>query len=314
MFACARCDNMSSDVATCSICKRHFDFQCAGITETGFRKLGDRRNTWRCPDCRSGSTSSLPTPKESENPSSSVPIDKVQFKLDAIMKQLAPLEALLEDVRSIKHDLATLQKSVEFAHDSIKEYSDSLKSLETKVKVLEERTDIIPALQASITKIENNLRVKEQWARMGNVEIKGIPIKNDENLYDIALKVGEAVGCPIQKTDINFIARIPTQRTDAPKPIIVSLNNRYLKEDLVAAARARKDLNLKSLGYTEAGKYFVNDHLTTFNKSLLSKAKATAKEKNFQFIWVKHCKILARKSTTSKIFTIKTEADLQRIV
>ncbi|KAG7301492.1 hypothetical protein JYU34_014458 [Plutella xylostella] len=60
MVTCGRCNSEVSDSALCSVCRRHFDFPCAGITEAGFRKLGDRKATWRCSDCKSGASPGAP--------------------------------------------------------------------------------------------------------------------------------------------------------------------------------------------------------------------------------------------------------------
>lgn len=39
MFSCNRCGEESRDGAHCSVCLKKYDFQCAGITETGYRKV-----------------------------------------------------------------------------------------------------------------------------------------------------------------------------------------------------------------------------------------------------------------------------------
>lgn len=122
-----------------------------------------------------------------------------------------------------------------------------------------------------------------------------------------------AVECPVKKEDINFITRVPSGKPNAPKPIIMCFNNRYLKEEFTAASRKLKAANPDLLGFPNGGPIYINDHLTVQNKNLLSKAKALAKESNFQFFWVKHCKIMARKSPTSPIIMIKTERDLTKI-
>lgn len=87
-----------------------------------------------------------------------------------------------------------------------------------------------------------------------------------------------------------------------------------MKEDFLAAARQYKDLSLVHLKYPEDGSIYVNDHLTLYNKSLLSKAKALAKEKKFRFVWVKHCKIFVRKAANVKsVIIIQTEKDFLKI-
>ncbi|CAG9093145.1 unnamed protein product [Plutella xylostella] len=310
MVTCGRCNSEVSDSALCSVCRRHFDFPCAGITEAGFRKLGDRKATWRCSDCKSGASPGAPR----ATTASPVPnVTQLYEELQLISKKLAPLATLVEEVKTIRSDIDGLMVSVENAHSSIKDFNDTVTSLSSRLKIVEDRTNLIPVLEKKIIELDNELNQREQWLRANNVEIKGIPLKNNENLYDIAFKLADTLGITLKKEDCNFITRVPTRQPNNEKPIIISFHNRYTKEDFVAAMRKRKVLNLESLGFSGSGRVYVNDHLTVYNKSLLTKAKSIAKEKNFQYIWVKHCKIMARKSPTSPPFIVKNELDLLKI-
>ncbi|KAL4717029.1 hypothetical protein ACJJTC_016916 [Scirpophaga incertulas] len=63
MTKCASCLNEARDLAQCSVCLKCFDFACGGITESGYRKLGDRKAAWKCPNCKNSSNlKQAPTP------------------------------------------------------------------------------------------------------------------------------------------------------------------------------------------------------------------------------------------------------------
>ncbi|VVC97563.1 unnamed protein product [Leptidea sinapis] len=50
---CDMCKNEVNDGVQCAGCKRNLDYSCAGISETGYRKLGpERRAVWKCPQCK----------------------------------------------------------------------------------------------------------------------------------------------------------------------------------------------------------------------------------------------------------------------
>lgn len=310
MHTCPRCNSQFTDGALCSLCKRHFDFACSGVTEQGYRKLGDRKNTWRCPGCKSKDHSPQ-TSHTSQGPALS--LESLQRDIKAILLKLSPLAGLAEDVKGIKAEISNMQSSLNMAHELISDFSSNIKALDSRIRDVEESIQVIPSLQAEVARINQELCEKEQWARASNVEIKGIPAEKSENLFVIVSKVAAAVDCPLKKEDINFVTRVPSRKPNAPKPIILCFNNRYKKEEFIAASRKLKTLKPDELGFSTDGRIFVNDHLTVQNKNLLSKAKTLAKESNFQFIWVKHCKIMARKSPTSPILTIKTEKDLTKL-
>ncbi|KAL4714499.1 hypothetical protein ACJJTC_017562 [Scirpophaga incertulas] len=102
------------------------------------------------------------------------------------------------------------------------------------------------------------------------------------------------------------------ERQDYTKAILVYFINKYAKEDFVAAAR-QKRLSPTDIGLPGSHRIYINDHLTSSNKQLLSKAKTLARENGFQFVWVKHAKIFVRKDSTSPFFTVAKEKDLLKI-
>lgn len=81
-----------------------------------------------------------------------------------------------------------------------------------------------------------------------------------------------------------------------------------------AVDKKTSPLTVSQLGLSGNQKVFINDHLTAKNKNLLSKAKKTAAEMNFQYVWVKHAKIHVRKSDTTPVILVKSEKDLTKIV
>lgn len=240
-------------------------------------------------------------------------IDKIQDQLNKIVMQLAPLASLVEDIKTIKADISDLKESHEMAHQLLATLSDSVQAIESRVNKVEKVVHEVPAMQTEIIRLQQELENRDQWSRANNVEIRGIPQTNNEDLYGIAQKIGQLCNFPIKKEDINYIARIPTRVPNKDKSIIVAFNNRYIKEELVALARKTNQLHLLKLGFTSSEKFYVNDHLTQRNKTLLNKARSLAKEKNFKYIWVKHCKIMARKSDSSHSFFIRNENDLMKI-
>ncbi|KAF9416515.1 hypothetical protein HW555_006182 [Spodoptera exigua] len=310
MFTCASCGFQHAEGPVCSVCKQQYDYQCSGVSEAGYRRLGDaRKSAWRCPKCKS--SSSLSPLALSPQPTSQ--LDRMQEQLNKITSDLTPLATLAADVKSIKSELTGLKDSMEMAHEIINRFSEKVNAVESKVTKLENAASQVTVLQAHIDRISRDLQDREQWARANNAEIKGIPQKSNENLYDIAQKIGSLCNVTVRKEDINYIARIPTRVPNAVKPIIVAFNNRYMKEEFVSSSRKSKQLNISNLGFSSSANFYVNDHLTTTNKSLLSKARTLARDNNFKYVWVKNCKILAKQSDTTQTFFIKCEKDLQRI-
>ncbi|XP_063378554.1 uncharacterized protein LOC134665509 [Cydia fagiglandana] len=312
MAICGRCGEEVSDPIKCTACLLSFDYACSGITEAGFRKLGDRQATWRCAGCKTTQKPSLGSQPAAvaaavDAATTSLTLHDVMSEIHKISAQLAPLSTVVADIQAIKTDIAELKRSNSNTSKKLSQFEDRLKKVEA--------SNDDGALKSRISNLEVELNEKDQWLRYNNVEIKGVPLKNNENLFEILQRIGTKVTYTVPKTSVNYITRVPSRGENASrqKSIIVSFTNRYTKEDFIAACRICKTITLDDIGFQGAGRVYVNDHLTVKNKILLNKTKAVAKEKNFQYVWVKHGKIHVRKTDSSPVLQVRTEEELSRL-
>lgn len=150
----------------------------------------------------------------------------------------------------------------------------------------------------------------EQYSRINNVEIKGVPSTQGENCAEILEKIGEKIDCPVTASDIEIVHRIPAK--DGPH-ILARFLLRTKKAEFIAKARKAR-LTAGSIGFTSENAsvkpVFINDHLTPENKRLFAQALALKKEKEWQFLWVENCKIKARKTKDSRVYRISGVSDL----
>ncbi|XP_049886706.1 uncharacterized protein LOC126381255 [Pectinophora gossypiella] len=343
MVVCGRCGADVRDYIQCCACNKYFDFPCSGITEKGWRKLGlERQAVWKCPDCKivtpkptavtttdtdgahlvtvtsSPSVPSVPATartdrtvvstgetRDHSSPHAAVTLDQVMRELMSIKRTLIPLPEVITGIQEIRNVIGKI-------NTSLSALSDRVEVLETKVKAAEGAHDAVLRLEARVIQLESDLNEKNQWARLNNVEIKGVPMKDRENLFDVVAKIGSKIAFPIVKQNINFVARVPSMN-DKAKPIIVSFINRYAKEDFVAAARSFKNLYPIEIGLEGRNRIYINDHLTVQNKLLLNEAKKLKQLRDYQYVWVKNSKIFMRKDDHSKIIAIRNPQDLEKL-
>ncbi|XP_050677273.1 uncharacterized protein LOC126973973 [Leptidea sinapis] len=311
MVNCGSCGQEARDCVQCSSCSRHFDYQCSGITEAGYRKLGiERQAAWRCPSCKSGGSAISPRIISGESGLLPKPVT-----LDQVMQELRNIKRTVDSVSNIVAGIESIKSDVSELKTSMGQFTLKFQGLEERIHVIEQAQAEVLKLSDRILTMESDLNDKNQWMRLNNVEIKGVPMKDRENLFEIINKIGNKIQYPITKQNINFLARVPSRDGLAvrAKPIIVSFLSRYVKEDFVASARSFKKLIAADIDLPGTSPIFINDHLTVENKILLKKTKKLKEEKNFDFVWVKNCKIFARKNPGSKIITIKSEKDLLKM-
>ncbi|KAL0841563.1 hypothetical protein ABMA28_015222 [Loxostege sticticalis] len=284
---CAECGVSFNDGVQCSTFKKHLDFKCANISEAGYKKLGaDRKAIWKCAHCR-GQVSS-PAPADKMSPV----LDTILSELREVKLQLASLPTLLEDVKLIKQEISELKTSMEFNSAKLDEHSIKISDLERKMTDFQNLRSSFDASLSDVATLRKDLAAKEQWARLNSVEVKGVPVKSGENLFTVTEALTKAVGYGFPKTQINYISRVP----------------------FIAAARSKKILTAADIGFEgNSQRIFVNDHLTPDSKNLLTKTKSHAKEKGYNYVWVKFCKIHVRKNDTSRVFIVTCERDLNKI-
>lgn len=322
MFTCPVCKCDCSDGVKCSKCLLTYCFSCAHISESNYRKLGAvRQAALLCTSCKTSPVhASVASPVMQPCAPSTATLDVVLQELrngiHGINARLDQLPAIVQDIQNIKENLLTFEGSMCTIKKEVKVNSSNIAKVEKRVDLLENQPSApsdYPQLKMQIAKLLSEAASKDQTLRINNIEIKGIPIKKNENLFELVCKIGELVGQPIMKSDINFITR--ARSTTQPKPIIVGFLGRYLKENVVASARARKpSLVAEDLGFTGCStKIYINDHLTRENKQLLTSTKKAALEKNYRYVWVQNCRILIRKNDTSPIVAIYSDTDLSKI-
>ncbi|KAL4702346.1 hypothetical protein ACJJTC_002708 [Scirpophaga incertulas] len=158
----------------------------------GFRKLGDRKITWKCPNCKSGSslrptTTGSPSIQVLQNPDS----EMIMTEIRKLSQQITALSTLAQDIKSIKEDIQQLKNSVEYAHESSKICDGKISDLEQRMSVIESTQENVTSQNQRIADLEDFIKQKDQADRLNNAEVKGIPFKESENLFDVVSKLAD---------------------------------------------------------------------------------------------------------------------------
>ncbi|KAI5651435.1 hypothetical protein NE865_00679 [Phthorimaea operculella] len=249
---CGRCGDEVADGVLCSVCLKHCHYgDCAGVTEGGFRRLGEKQQVWKCPSCKYGPTAAniavalrtmaegslrfchmpafgqkprflaknlilpsycdianagdapnaaaaaaTPASTSNKNPSGS----PSPLTLESVMDELNKIRVALEPLADMKKDIADLRLD-------FNKHLSKVSDMEDRLQKIEEAHAEIPTLKSRISAIEQDINDRNQWMRLNNAEIKGVPMKDHENLLDIVAKIGSKIMHPITKQQINFVAR-----------------------------------------------------------------------------------------------------------
>ncbi|KOB61932.1 Zinc finger DNA binding protein, partial [Operophtera brumata] len=210
----------------------------------------------------------------------------------------------------IKKELATISANLqrlEGSHNSL---------LNNHVNLQKDFDGLRKQVQESdcqISELRVQLNKQQQWVRMSNIEVIGLPETANESPSELIIKVAKHAGVILLAEQIESAHRVqPMQKVDGrPKPIVAKLRDRILKDQIISGLRKSRGIETRDIGMGGAvRRFYVNEHLTPENKNLLKKAKLRANEKSYKFVWVRNCNIFLRMNEASPVVYVQSERDL----
>lgn len=218
--------------------------------------------------------------------------------------------------RHLRKEMREMKISMNFFNkefESMKKECTELKNENASLRATQEMLlQEIAALKKKVQENALSVTAQEQYSRNKNIEIKGIPRESNENLEGILGKVGDLIGEPIRKDDIETCHRLPVRGADSDPNIVVVFNNRAKRDAIIEKARKSR-FTTSDIGYTKKQSVYVNEHLCPRLKKLLGMTIAKKRELNWRFAWAKGGKVYARQTETSRIVRIACEADLEKM-
>lgn len=294
--ACSEDIPESSDHLVCSTCKLIFHYTCAGHDEK--KKLSvTQKKKFNCSACgRSGSKSNSADISDLPKVVETLLLSKMNDLKDFVSSKLDEFKKSLEFNSSVIEDLKTTVSELKTATTLLKQENEKLKTENLSFK-------------KELKYVKQEVIELQQYSRRCNIEINNLPEVENENLLEVLLKIGTVSECKLKDSTV-VAHRIPGFNKDKPKPIIVQLSSKPVRDSLLKSLRDRK------LKTTDISQRFVdmpiyfNEHLAPELKKLFYLARKYKTENNFKYCWVKDGKILIRKSESSRIYRIKNEDDL----
>lgn len=246
----------------------------------------------------------------------------------ALTEQLSTINSNLSNINStlakltnenaiINNSLNETTKRLEVVENAISSSSVKQDLFEAKLQAIEANSPPTAELITQVNNLKSKVAIMDQQARMNNLEISGVPEKAKEDLSTILCNIANYLGIQLSTTDINRINR--TRPFNAvpgrPKNIVVNLKSRLLRDSILSAVRAQRGLKLMDIGFpSDKRRIYINEHLTPGNKLLYKNIKAKAQATQYQFVWIRDCKIFVRKNDTSPSILIKDMSDIQKMI
>lgn len=199
-----------------------------------------------------------------------------------------------EQNKKIQKTNSEIEKSVEYIH---KEYENIREVVELLQKERLEERQYIAELEKKVDDLQRS-------SRSSAVEIRNVPLTENESTSDIAdivLKTCDTIEANINESDLRDVFRLPGKK-GTTRPILaefltVSSKNKVLKASRTfnKVRQTAEKLNTKHIGVgTKQQPIYVAEHLFYSMRQLFYEARVFAKQHRYRFCWIQDSKILLR--------------------
>lgn len=308
MAACKKCTKpvKADEVLKCTICKGKFHAECGSVSKT--RKSKVPPAAWVCSMCI-----------DSDTTDNSEKSNTDQITKSFITKQISDLKSsLLDEFTAFK---SSIIESITFLSLQYEDLNKQVQVLQRECKEIEKVKQKNSDLQSRIEFLEGKFNEMEHKNLSTNVEVRGIPETEAENLKQTWKTLTSKLDLP------NSAVLIERSRESQgpslnPRPIIITLPDVTEKKKLLDAVsifikKTRKPNNIHPMNTVSMGlsleprTIFISEQLTKKTKFLLSRTKVICKERDYKYTWVKNGQIMARKDDGSRVVYINSERDIQ---
>lgn len=300
---CVKKINRNQVYIVCSNCDLKFHGFCVDMSDGDISYLKQENKEWICSECQSLRRKSMVLEQAA---------DEGQLTLADIVK-------ILNDIRADNKKMEkNLGKSIDHCHEAIdevvkrldvqeklmNEYKEKMESYETEIKALKLKNE----------ELENRLTDIEQYSRANCLEIHGIPYSPTENVEDIVVSVGEALGCQINKNLIEACHRLGKRSGEnKSSPIIVKFIKRNVKEDILQKRRVKRDFSTRHMNLQSDMPVYINESLCPVRRAVFYEARRVKNEKGYKYLWIRNGKILIRKTDGSQVIDLRNIKDVHSL-
>ena len=230
--------------------------------------------------------------------------------------EIAALKVEIQEVKDSQQFISTKYETLKTNYDSLmatnKQQAEEIKRLKILSNELETR----------VVKEGQKVESLEQYGRKLNLEITGVPVKDEENTNDIVVEIAKLANVDLSLDQISTSHRLPVKPkrpsnnenvSPAPPPIIVRFISRNVRNTLYVNRQNLRQADFKTFSVEGTSSVYVNENLTRYRKKLFWSAKQKVKSSRFKYIWTADGNIFLKKSDQSHSLMIKSEKDLELI-
>ncbi|XP_045450597.1 uncharacterized protein LOC123659425 [Melitaea cinxia] len=307
---CSSCGKFvaSSDGVKCSKCNTVHHKQCVNVSPNS--KVGPK---WHCKTCKR-----KPTYADNGETSGDVP-------------RLAEPSSLSEEIKLLRSEINSLRQDIMSVISSTNtELQNRLEVIEGRLSKLENQHPLENPTQSvdinkTIERLQIRLNESEQENLLNDVEITCVYEEQGENATHTAMALIKKIGITIEERDIVSAQRTGVRQQhpgsresegetsySRPRPLVVRLTRRYLRDEIIRAARVLRGADTDGVT-TKPSRFYVNERLSRENRKIFYLARQMGSKENWRYVWTRGGRVYVRREQGSRAHAIRTESDLPKI-
>jgi hypothetical protein len=234
--------------------------------------------------------------------------------------------ALVELKRFIGAEFFNIRRELKEFRDEFHEMRAHLSDFNARMDRLEGRVDAIEkqvvngaasaatrVLEEAVATLQMELNDRDQELLSNDVQVTNVPEEPGESAAGLATRICAKLGVELDVRDVVSAHRVGrTREAGRPRPFVLRLARRAIKDELLRGARTRRGATTEGLGLAGAPqRFYVNERLTSANRQLFQRAREAARTAAWRFVWTRDGRILARKSEGQPTHRVRRLSDLQ---
>lgn len=287
----------------------------------------DDVDDWICPKCRcklrkGGDNSGTPIrPLDSID---TLNVTRRSRNTNDSTQLTAEIKAMRKEMTSLVTQLQTLSSTLADNNNRLNDVTNTLVVSEKRLKFLEDRELVVETLSKEVAELRDQLNIQNQASLRNEFEIAGVTESPNENLHHTILLTASKIGVSLEDSDIDWVGRVGPKKTLAsvltdqrkehsalPRPIVVKLIRRSKRDEILKAAKSRRNLSTKDLELDgPQAKVYLNERLTRENRQLFRDTRIMARERQYKFCWISSGAIYVRKHEGKPAIHIRSKACL----
>lgn len=244
------------------------------------------------------------------------------------MTQLArEMRAFAEELRQVKDEAVVRRREALDLSSIVASMDDRMNRLDERMTAIEDylssttrpatSSEEINMLEAAVIQLRLDLDERDQQHLLNDVDIIGIPEEEGENVDQLVILYAAKLGVEINSRDLVKASRMGAARAEGARPrvICVRLARHALRNELLKAARTRRNTTTEGLGLRSRPRMvYINEKLTRSNRNLFNMARDMAHKAKWRFVWTRYGRVFVRREDRSPAYRVKNYADLKRIL